>query len=469
LVTENGEALMIRNRVWRATTIGLSAAVVAWCLLAHGASFPSPPNPHEDRSPTAAVSRFNGSASCSGRACHGNLEPAADDGIARNEHTIWQTRDRHAEAYQVLMNEQSQRMVRNLGLNLPAHQEKSCLACHSNPRLDKESAAEAREERRVGVGCETCHGAARDWLGPHTGWSKLSLEDEKERYGKFGLTWLRSPRARAEVCVGCHVGNGDGDVNHDLIAAGHPRLEFELTAFLANMPPHWIERSKEPAREAQAWAVGQLVTARAALRLLEARAKSPDKPWPEFAEYNCFACHHDLRDRAWRRDKSHLRGRAPGSLPWNDRDFVLLPELPGRQNVVSRQLHDLMAQPLPDRTTISQKAQSGVNALDDLVRRLEDKPLRRDQIQIMIVSLTEPVGIAATNWNAAAQVYLALDALSRSGDGARGEAVEKALSAFGQLLAFPSKTDSPGNFRQDDEFDKEMNQQLLRIREALTK
>jgi hypothetical protein len=29
------------------------------------------------------------------------------------------------------------------------------------------------------------------------------------------------------------------DVNHDLIAAGHPRLSFELSAFMATMPPHW--------------------------------------------------------------------------------------------------------------------------------------------------------------------------------------------------------------------------------------
>ena len=26
-------------------------------------------------------------------------------------------------------------------------------------------------------------------------------------------------------------------------------------------------------------------------------------PWPEFAEYGCFSCHHDLRDDAWRRQR----------------------------------------------------------------------------------------------------------------------------------------------------------------------
>ena len=32
------------------------------------------------------------------------------------------------------------------------------------------------------------------------------------------------------------------------------------------------------------------------------RAPSSERPrWPEFTEYGCFSCHHDLRDQAWRR------------------------------------------------------------------------------------------------------------------------------------------------------------------------
>ena len=99
------------------------------------------------------------------------------------------------------------------------------------------------------------------------------------------MTNLSSPAARARVCVDCHVGNRSRgmDMNHDLIAAGHPRLNFEFASYLASYPKHWREAHEKavpgPEREAasaefeaKSWAVGQVVTAGAVLDLLGARA-----------------------------------------------------------------------------------------------------------------------------------------------------------------------------------------------------
>ena len=72
--------------------------------------------------------------------------------------------------------------------------------------------------------------------------------------------------------------------------------------------------------EAQAWRVGQVVSAEAALRLLIGRAtaaKEKAQPWPEFAEYDCYACHHGLQGPSWRQKRGYA-GRVPGSLRWND-------------------------------------------------------------------------------------------------------------------------------------------------------
>src|SRR5205807_1861790 len=89
------------------------------------------------------------------------------------------------------------------------------------------------------------------------------------------------PARLAETCVGCHVGSpavpafpGARDVNHDLIAAGHPRLNFEFAAFLFNLPRHWNEEKKTPSPGAEGgtWVVGQAITAKAALELLAHRA-----------------------------------------------------------------------------------------------------------------------------------------------------------------------------------------------------
>src|SRR5262249_11368110 len=164
-----------------------------------------------------------------------------------------------------------------------------CLGCHAvaPARVSAGSPVQVAD----GVGCESCHGPAEKWLRPHAqgDWAKKSPA-EKEA---LGMPPLHAAADRAAACVVCHVGTADADMNHDLIAAGHPRLNFEYATYLANMPHHWVAKTPTPAAEARAWAVGQVVTARAALDLLAARA-TPPRPWPEFAEHGCFAWHQEL-------------------------------------------------------------------------------------------------------------------------------------------------------------------------------
>ena len=81
---------------------------------------------------------------------------------------------------------------------------------------------------------------------------------------------------RARACTDCHVGGDRAEVNHDLIAAGHPALLFENSSFLDRYRPyqHWSEaedRRRHPAFEVETWAVGQVVSGKAAMKLLAAR------------------------------------------------------------------------------------------------------------------------------------------------------------------------------------------------------
>lgn len=259
-----------------------------------------------------------GTPSCSARACHGSvarlangsngvIQPLAnvvDGAIQQNEYTTWLLEDRHAGAYEVLLAERSRKIVEHLGEGYrEAHLEPRCLACHTTPGMSSESAV---AERPFGVGCESCHGNARNWLKPHTesGWGKRTTAEQKR---DLGMTPLDDVRAFVRKCTGCHVGSppaGDlpaRDVNHDLIAAGHPRLAFEFTAFLDNMPHHWRKREDADAMEGKNWLIGQAVSAGAALDLLAHRANDTNAPWPEFSEYDCFSCHHGLAEPSWRR------------------------------------------------------------------------------------------------------------------------------------------------------------------------
>ena len=86
-----------------------------------------------DRSGRAAAppgSDFRGAGSCSATACHGSILPSAPQfsAVRRNEHTTWISNDAHSRAFQVLLDERSVRIVRNLAADpssyKPAHEDR---------------------------------------------------------------------------------------------------------------------------------------------------------------------------------------------------------------------------------------------------------------------------------------------------------------------------------------------------------
>ncbi len=74
---------------------------------------------------------------------------------------------------------------------------------------------------------------------------------------------------RTNLCLECHLGTKEKFVDHEMIAAGHPDLYFELDSFSAVMPRHWkvpresaSGKSVGSAWPVRAWAVGQAVQLR---------------------------------------------------------------------------------------------------------------------------------------------------------------------------------------------------------------
>jgi hypothetical protein len=349
--------------------------------------------------------------SCAATGCHGGN---AAEQLRGSEYTIWITRDPHARAYQVLFGERSQRIEENLtGRRQSAEKDARCLACHAAdpgqvPAADRSLLAD-------GVGCESCHGPAEKWRSQHylAEWRQLTAA-QREALGFHDTTNLT---VRARLCVDCHVGAPDREVNHDLIAAGHPRLRFEFGAYLANYPRHWsTEKDKEGRRdfEARAWAVGQVVSAQAALELLASRAGDEKKPWPEFAEYGCFSCHHTLQDRLWRRPPAP-GGPKPGSLPWGTWYFAMLPTLAERQATAFDQqpltaLGELMRRPLPDRKRVAAEAHQAARALTVAAGEAGKAPANAQALTGLLAALARERQPALANWDDATQLYLAIAA-----------------------------------------------------------
>ena len=402
---------------------------------------------------------WQGVASCAATACHGGNGPSGSKG---SEYTTWILQDKHTKAYLVLFDSRSQLIEKNLrrkrSLN-EAHAEKDqlCLGCHAMNAGN----APQRDSfvRDFGIGCEGCHGAAQKWLDAHYArdWSAKGAAEKRT----LGFRSLRNLEARARLCVTCHVGEPDRAVNHDLLAAGHPRLNFEFGAFQALMPKHWREEGENarPDFEARAWALGQVVSAQAALTLLENRARATASAWPELAEYDCFACHHDLREPSWRQEPGHYAKRTPGALSWGTWYSTMLPEAvrlsAGRtdeqiRSIVS-DLKNEMQKPSPNRARIADQVQSINKALDQHLKEAEPRHYEQPALTAMFHSLRQGnPNITATSWDDAAQVYLALaalyNALSDLDPGHRDPALRESLKARAKRLQFPRGYDSPGGF-----------------------
>ena len=203
------------------------------------------PSPAFGDDPEYGKGDYIGVGSCANGACHGASQPMAESAIRGDEYTS-RVLDPHFRAYEILNSELSREIASYLEPGTPATRMGLCLDCHTvnvSARRDKGL------ERLDGVSCEGCHGAAGGWWDRHyeEGW-------DHEDSVAAGLNDLRRPAARADVCMDCHQGNADQNVDHRLIAAGHPVLTFELDNY-ASIPElvHWRsdrerERPSEPRR-----------------------------------------------------------------------------------------------------------------------------------------------------------------------------------------------------------------------------
>jgi len=114
------------------------------------------------------------------------------------------------------------------------------------------------------------------------------------------------------------VGGKDRDMNHDIIAAGHPALYFDMAVYHEAYPKHWRDKDQDqPNFRSQLWLAGKIASADAELELLESRACKtlPVSVWPELSNYQCNSCHVTLSGLPKPASELNrdivIRGRAP--------------------------------------------------------------------------------------------------------------------------------------------------------------
>lgn len=263
--------------------------------------------------------RHEGVATCASSLCHGSSQPLkAFYSALQNEYTTWSQFDPHSNAYKVLLNKRSQEIARRLGIG-PAHEAPACLACHS----DAVPAAQRGVKFQLddGVGCESCHGGAEKWLATHYQSPRIPRSEHLAN----GLVALEKPEVLAGTCLGCHVGDQNRFANHRMMAAGHPRLVFELDTYLelwrtSGGREHY--RKKAPTNHSSTWVKGLLDSSRHQLNLIEQHGTGRMGPIPDFGVFACHSCHRDLRLTAF--GGPSALGNQPGDLRWQDAHLLVL-------------------------------------------------------------------------------------------------------------------------------------------------
>lgn len=371
----------------------------------------------------SVVGKYNGPGGCASSSCHGSIQPKTITRVAQNEYSIWAGQDKHARAYQVLSNDVSVRIGKILNLGSPPNQNQKCLACHA-----LSVAPEMRAQTfdiSDGVSCENCHGPAAGWLGAHTvkDWEKRS-GDEK---AQLGMRDLQDLAIRSHTCLHCHVGTEEKSVDHQMIAAGHPDLTFELNLFSAVMPRHWKDADGSGSSGTSSgiwfgtkeWAVGQGMQLRDSLQRLARRARS--STWPEYSELDCFACHHSLTAAkdSWRQEVGYA-GRTPGVPAWNAARYVVFRYAAAETDAASASklesemstLSGLMGQLNGDREQIAASADRAAELAHSLTGSLNGRSY--DQaftLQVLRKIAGDSRAISQQGQRAAGQAAMSLDSL----------------------------------------------------------
>ena len=406
-------------------------------------------DPKDRPASNARQARYIGPGSCSASSCHGGIQPLSVTHVLQNEYSTWVIRDKHSKSFQALQNPVSQRMAKILRLPHADTAEK-CLVCHS---LFVPAPEKGREfELSEGVSCESCHGPASAWLGPHA--VKNFARQQSVALGMYDTSDLIR---RGEKCLSCHLGTANKWVDHEMIAAGHPALVFELDSYTAVEPPHW----KVPADSsfgARAWSVGQAVRLRESLLQLARRASGNEKRsvWPEYAELECFSCHHSLgkSEDSWRQQRGY-DNRRPGNPPWNTEHYsvfrVLVKDLDPEKSLELetglKEIYAMMSNLKSDRSEIASKAQSTAEISNALAARLNTLTFDRQRTARLMHAITaDSTSIANQGTRSAEQAAMGLESLfvAYSGGASKQQSpVRTALNGLFQQLENPSAYNAP--------------------------
>lgn len=361
-----------------------------------------------------------GVATCAGSTCHGRLE--GDGKVVRQDELMrWQEPSTpggaHSRAFAVLNGERGRQIAATLGIGNAASAP-MCLGCHATPA---KGARGGRFLTSDGVGCEACHGGASGWIASH-----YAVGASHGANVAKGMIPLDQPMARATVCLDCHFGGaGEGQfVTHRIMAAGHPRIAFELDLF-STLQQHWNEdadysQRKRRVDSVRIWAVGQAMAVNRALSLYQMPQFGTEGAFPEFTFFDCHSCHRRIYDQADRVKTWQANPARPipaGMPPFNDENMIMLsaaarvaaPGMAARFDNDARAFHTALAR---DRGAAVAAAGRLAQTSLALAKAIDGAPLSSGMAYGIVDQIASGVTTARfTDYAGSVQAVMALDTM----------------------------------------------------------
>jgi len=378
----------------------------------------TPETPYSDGVPHEGV------MGCYGSTCHSRQE-ATGAVVRQNEILSWQdqsyTSGAHLRAYKTLLSDRSIAITNRLGLNKP-HQEPSCLGCHSDnvpPNLRG-----SKFQTDDGVGCEACHGGSVNWLTQH-----YEVGASHAKNISLGLYPLEDAETRAGVCLSCHLGSSNENqfVSHRMMAAGHPRISFELDLFTALQSHHDEDLDYFDRKTVQPgvhnWVIGQAIALKQQLALFQNPALNTDGVFPELVFFDCLACHREISDDPdWRPEARPNPGRPqmPGVVKFNDANMIMLlaaakeiaPKIAPKFDTEIKAFHASLS---GGKRTTEDVNNSLINLTDDLIAATSKTNFSKNQtLNILDTVVEDALRRRYTDYVAAEQAIMAVDTLLSS-------------------------------------------------------
>lgn len=362
--------------------------------------------------------RLMGVASCAGSTCHGRAE--GNGAVVRqDEIATWQEPSSptgaHSRAYAVLNTLRGRQIGATLGIDPTSSGE--CLGCHATTGGSRGPEYQVSD----GVGCESCHGAADDWLPTH-----FAVAGSHAANVAAGMTPLERPSIRAKVCLDCHYGSSDQGqfVSHRVMAAGHPRISFELDLFSALQQHHdadadYAQRKGSPS-SVRLWAVGQAEAVRRSLSLFRQPGLGTQGAFPEFYFYDCHSCHRQITDGPQRQLTFETNPGRPiifGTPPYNDENMIMLSAVarvlaPGQAaafDAATATFHKAMGEGRGEAVAAAAKLEAAAGALGSA---LDARGYGADEAFQVVAAISDRATAPRfTDYAGSAQAVMALDTL----------------------------------------------------------